>query len=84
MLTTLQFPEGVEEGAKGKGEVVGEEEAEGMQTMVVEGEAEGRAGALREVVEAVEGGLTAFLLSPFCVFHEVLLLPTYPLSLRRN
>jgi hypothetical protein len=28
--------------------------------------------------------LTAFMLSPFCVFHKVLLLPTYLLSLRRN
>jgi hypothetical protein len=28
--------------------------------------------------------LTAFMLSPFCVFHKVLLLPTYPLSLGRN
>jgi hypothetical protein len=28
--------------------------------------------------------LTAFMLSPFCVFHKVLLLPTYPLSLHRN
>jgi hypothetical protein len=28
--------------------------------------------------------LTALVLSPFCVFHEVLLHPTYPLSLRRN
>jgi hypothetical protein len=28
--------------------------------------------------------LTAFMLSPFCVFHKVLLLPTYPLGVRRN
>jgi hypothetical protein len=28
--------------------------------------------------------LTALVVSPFCVFHKVLLLPTYPLSLRRN
>jgi hypothetical protein len=28
--------------------------------------------------------LTALVLSPFCVFHKELLLPTYPLSLRRN
>jgi hypothetical protein len=28
--------------------------------------------------------LTALVVSPFCVFHKILLLPTYPLSLRRN
>jgi hypothetical protein len=38
-----------------------------------------------EVADILAGFLlTALVLSPFCVYHKVLLLPTYSLSLRRN